>query len=205
MSGRVLKVFDRAQSRLPQPWRTVVDWLVTISAAIIVVLAFEAEVAKPYRIPSASMETTLHCAKPGQACLGSASDRVIALRLAYTFGSPERGQIVVFRTPASASSCGRNDGGATFVKRLIGLPGDHVVERNGYVFINGNQLDEPYVTPANRDHEVGSWHVSPAHYFLLGDNRADSCDSRDWGSVPRSNLVGPVIFRYWPLSRLGWP
>lgn len=200
-----MRVLDRAQSRLPQPWRTIVDWLVTIGAAIVVVLIFEAEIAKPYRIPSSSMEPTLHCAEPAQGCEGSFDDRVIALRVAYDFGSPSRGQMVVFKTPAAASRCGRADGGTTFVKRLIGLPGDHVREQDGFISINGKPLAEPYVQPADRDHESGHWNVPKGQYFFLGDNRSDSCDSRTWGTVPRSDLIGPVIFRYWPLDRIGLP
>jgi len=200
-----VQILDRAQSRLPQPWRTIVDWLVTIGAGILLVLIFEAEVAKPYRIPSSSMEPTLHCATPAYGCLGNFDDRVIALRLAYDFESPSRGQMVVFRTPPAASKCGREDGGTTFVKRLIGLPGDHVRERDGSIFINGKPLNEPYVAPADRDHESGTWYVPKGRYFFLGDNRSNSCDSRVWGTVARADLIGPVIFRYWPLGRIGLP
>jgi len=109
-------------SRLPKPWRRVVDWLFTIAVAIGVVLAFQAEVAKPYRIPSASMEPALHCARPGSGCLASTGDRVLVNRLAYDFGSPQRGQIVVFKAPAGANGCAAGDAGTIFVKRLIGLP-----------------------------------------------------------------------------------
>lgn len=193
------------RSRLSQPWRTIVDWLLTIAVAFAFVLVFEAEVAKPYRIPSESMEPTLLCAKPATGCLGSFSDRIIALRLAYDFESPSRGQIVVFRAPSSASKCGGRDGGSTFVKRLIGLPGDTVSERNGYVSVDGKPLEEPYVDPALRDHRSGTWTVGPNRYFFLGDNRANSCDSRDWGTVPRSSLIGPAILRYWPITRIGLP
>jgi signal peptidase I len=98
-------LLDRAQSRFPQPWRTLLDWLVTIAVTCAFLLVFEAEVAKPYRIPSSSMEPTLHCAKPGDWCLGSFNDRVIANRLAYRFSDPKRGQIVVFTSPQTASRC----------------------------------------------------------------------------------------------------
>lgn len=173
------------QSRISQPWRTILDWLVTIAIAVAFILAFEAEVAKPYRIPSSSMEPTLHCAKPGDGCEARLSDRVIANRLAYRFEQPKRGQIVVFKAPPSASRCASGDGGTTFVKRLIGLPGENVSERKGYIHIDGKRLDEPYLKPELRDDTSGGWpRIAPGNYFFLGDNRALSCDSRTWGTVP---------------------
>jgi signal peptidase I len=201
--ARHMNVLDRRLSRIPQPWRTVVDWLVTIAVAVAFVLSFQAEVAKPYRIPSASMEPTLHCAKPGDDCEGRFDDRVIANRLAYRFGDPERGQIVVFTTPKAADRCGRQEGGSTFVKRIIGLPGELVSERDGVIYIDGKRLVEAYVDSSRRGHESTRWpRVAPGNYFLLGDNRIDSCDSRTWGTVPRSKLIGPVILSYWPPSRI---
>jgi signal peptidase I len=198
-----MKVLDRRLSRIPQPWRTIVDWLVTIAVAVAFVLAFQAEVAKPYRIPSSSMEPTLHCAKPGAFCEGRFDDRIIVNRLAYRLGEPERGQIVVFTSPRAADRCGRQEGGATFVKRIVGLPGELVSERGGVLYINGERLVEPYLDSTRRGHASGSWpRVAPGHYFVLGDNRIHSCDSRAWGAVPRSSLIGPVILLYWPPSRL---
>jgi signal peptidase I len=180
-------------------WKKLADWLVTIVVAIGVVLVFEAEIAKPYRIPSASMEPTLHCAKPGAWCEGRFNDRVIANRLAYRFSSPSRGQVVVFEAPKLAETkCGE---GGTYVKRLIGMPGDRILEREGRIWVNGKLLHEPYVKPSLRDMRSGFWVVPKGHYFFMGDDRAHSCDSRDWGSVPRSSLVGPVVFTYWPPNR----
>jgi signal peptidase I len=188
--------------RLPRPVRMAVDWLITIGIAITVVLVLEAEVAKPYRIPSASMEPTLHCAAPTAGCLGGSSDRVIAASIVYTFRSPARGDIVVFKAPLAAKA--RCQEGGTYVKRIIGLPGDVVSERNGYVFVDGRKLNEPYVDPSRRDQLTRTWPRVPAHaYFVMGDNRADSCDSRDWGTVPRGNLIGPVVATYWPFGRFG--
>ena len=202
-------------SRLPQPWRRIVDWLVTLAVAIGVVLAFEAEVAKPYRIPSASMETTLHCARPANGCTGSSSDRVLVNRLAYDFGNPQRGQIVVFTAPGKADLCGPREAGTTFVKRLIGLPGETVLENDkGFIWIlrpgtsTWLKLSEPYVSAHARRSDSANfgrtWHVPQGEYFMVGDNRPDSCDSRKWGAVPRSNLIGPVIFTYWPLGRISY-
>jgi signal peptidase I len=176
--------------------RKALDWAVTVAVAIAFVLVFEAEVAKPYKVPSSSMEPTLHCAKPGQWCEATFDDRVIANRLAYRFSSPRRGQIVVFRAPEDA--CGT---GGTFIKRLIGLPGDRIVERNGRLSIDGRELSEPYVSPLFRGDQDGTWTVPAGHYFFMGDDRIHSCDSRMWGSVPRSSLIGPVLFTYWPPNR----
>jgi signal peptidase I len=177
-----------------------VDWLITLALAIGFVLVFEAEIGKPYRIPSSSMEPTLHCAKPGAWCEGSFNDRVLVNRLIYRFEDPKRGQIVVFNPPQTAAADGCP--GGTFVKRLIGLPGDTVSETNGFVSVDGNLLHEPYVR--FRDHESGTWHVLRGHYFFLGDDRMHSCDSRTWGSVPRNSLIGPVLLTYWPPSRLSF-
>jgi signal peptidase I len=203
------------QSRLPDPWRKIADWVVTLALAVGFVLAFEAEVAKPYRIPSASMEKTFLCARPANGCTGSTSDRVLVNRLTYRFGSPQRGQIVVFHAPAKASACEPGDAGTTFVKRLIGLPGDTVREDDsGFIWIHESgvttweRLREPYVSAQSRRDDSKyfghTWKVAAGSYFMLGDNRPDSCDSRSWGAVPRSNLIGPVIFTYWPPSRLSY-
>jgi signal peptidase I len=197
-----MSVLDRKQGWIPQPWRTILDWIFTVAVAIAFVLTFEAQVAKPYRIPSPSMEPTLHCAKPTEFCRGRFSDRVIANRLAYTFGDPKRGQIVVFKTPEAARRCGMSDGGSTFVKRIVGLPGETVSERGGAIYIDGDPLVEPYVDPTLRGDETNKWpRIAPGHYFVLGDARIHSCDSRTWGSVPRGNLIGPVMLTYWPPDR----
>jgi signal peptidase I len=202
-------------SRLPAPWRKIVDWVVTLAVAIGFVLAFEAEVAKPFRIPSASMENTLHCARPADGCTGSTSDRVLVNRLAYDFGSPQRGQIVVFTAPPKANLCGDHDAGTIFVKRLVGLPGETVREDDkGFIWIQRpgatkwTKVAEPYVSAAARLADSSnfgqSWRVPEGEYFMVGDNRANSCDSRRWGAVPRSSLIGPVILTYWPPDRISY-
>jgi len=188
---------------LPHSARVVLDWVITIAGAILIVLAIKQWVVNPYRIPSSSMEPTLHCARPAPGCEARFSDRVLANRFIYRFESPKRGQIIVFNTPPLAKiRCGA---GGTFVKRLIGLPGETVSEKNGYVYINGKLLKEPYIQPQRRDNDAArTWHVPPGYYFFMGDNRSQSCDSRVWGAVPRKNLIGEVFFVYWPPNRIGF-
>jgi signal peptidase I len=200
---------------LPRGVRVTLDWILTIAGAILIVLALKEWVVNPYRIPSSSMEPTLNCAKgpanPG--CLGNSSDRVLACRICLDFGSPSRGDIVVFNTPSEAAlKCGE---GGTFVKRVIGLPGETVHENNkGFIQIKkpgSNEfatLKEPYIPAQSRladsQHFGQTWTVPPGQYFMMGDNRAQSCDSRTWGAVPSDKLIGIVFFVYWPPDRISF-
>ena len=192
---------DHLTHGLPRQWRIAIDWAVTILGAVAIVLAIKAYVVNPYRIPSSSMEPTLHCARPGAGCEARFSDRVLANRFIYHFRDPRRGEIVVFKTPPAAQArCGA---GGTFVKRLIGLPGDTWSERNGYVYIDGKKLNEPYIKADRRDTETHEAQKIPqGNYFMMGDNRSSSCDSRVWGTVPRKNLIGEVFATYWPPNRI---
>ena len=192
---------DRLTYRLPRPWRVAIDWIVTIAGAVAIVLAIKAWVVNPYRIPSSSMEPTLHCARPDPGCEARLSDRVLANRFLYHFRSPRRGEIIVFKTPPAAKrNCGA---GGTFVKRLIGLPGETWEEKAGYVYINGKRLNEPYIHPGRRDSETHpAQKIPPGMYFMMGDNRSSSCDSRVWGPVARKNLIGEVFATYWPPNRI---
>jgi len=197
---------DRLTEGLPPILRIVIDWLVTILGAIVIVLAIKQWVINPYRIPSSSMEPTLNCAVPGEGCLAAGgvfdgSDRVLACRICYDLASPKRGDIVVFNTPPRAAvACGT---GGVFVKRLIGLPGDTWSEKDGYVYINGQKLNEPYIESQYRDTlTYPAEKIPPGRYFMMGDNRSGSCDSRRWGTVPRSDLIGKVVATYWPPARI---
>ena len=186
---------------LPRPWAIAVEWLATIVGAIAIVLAIKAWVINPYRIPTSSMEPTLHCARPSDECEADFSDRVLACRFCYRLVDPKRGDIVVFHTPPlAAARCGT---GGIYVKRLIGLPGDVLEERSGYVYINGRRIDEPYIHRSRRDaRSVAPTRIPRDHFYMMGDNRISSCDSRRWGTVPRSNLVGKVVATYWPPQRI---
>ena len=202
---------------LPRGVRVTLDWILTIAGAILIVLALKQWVVNPYRIPSSSMEPTLNCAKglsPSQSgCLGQSSDRVLACRICLDFRNPSRGDIVVFNTPrAAANKCGE---GGTFVKRVIGLPGDWIREdKDGFIWVKDPgekrfvKLREPYISRVRRladsSHFGMKWHVKKDSYFMMGDNRAQSCDSRTWGSVPRNKLIGIVFFVYWPPDRIGF-
>jgi signal peptidase I len=191
----------RLTHKLPRPWRLALDWAVTIGGAVLIVLAVKAWVVNPYRIPSSSMEPTLHCAgRPGSGCEGHFSDRVLANRFIYDFESPHHGQIVVFKTPErAAAECGE---GGTFVKRLIGVPGDTVSYNGRHLKVNGKLVHEHYIPPDRQGGTAGTWHVPKGKYFFMGDNRQSSCDSRKWGSVPFKNLVGPIFAIYWPPTRI---
>jgi signal peptidase I len=200
---------------LPHGVRVTLDWILTIAGAILIVLALKEWVVNPYRIPSSSMEPTLNCAKgpanPG--CLGDSSDRVLACRICLDFGPPSRGDIVVFNTPSEAAlKCGE---GGTFVKRVIGLPGDTVHEDDkGFISIKKPgtpefvKLKESYLPSQTRladsQHFGQTWTVPEGRYFMMGDNRAQSCDSRTWGAVPRNKLIGIVFFVYWPPDRISF-
>ena len=198
---------ERLFPNLSKGQRTALDWALTIVFAVLIVLGLKAWVVNPYRIPSASMEPTLHCGRPTEGCEAGASDRVLVDRLIYHFRDPKRKEIVVFNAPTRAAiECQSG----VYVKRIIGMPGDRWEERDGYVYIDGRRLDEPYVQPSRRDHEnfqlsnllPGRTVIPKDMYLMMGDNRSQSCDSRRWGLVRRSALIGEVFLTYWPLGRI---
>jgi signal peptidase I len=141
-----------------------------------------------------SMEPTLDCARPGPGCRGVHPDVVVwEAALEQTI---RRGQIVVFRWPPPAlPQCGFP--ASPDVKRVVGLPGERVSEAHGYVFVNGKKLVEPYVPAGERDSGVhwspSAWKVPPGSFFVMGDNRVMSCDSRIWGPLPAKDILGRVL------------
>jgi signal peptidase I len=144
------------------------------------------------RVLSSSMEPTLHCAKPGLGCESKTAD--------YLQQAPdatlERGDIIAFSVPPSTPiKCGDHSGTVDiFVKRLIGLPGERWSISNGAVYVNGQRLREPYVPPRLRDREsFAGGRIPKGRYFVLGDNRAISCDSRIWGYVPEKSVLARII------------
>jgi signal peptidase I len=137
------------------------------------------------------MEPTLHCATPGSGCEGSVADEVV---VEATNGSKvKRGDIVVFTAPPLAEQrCGA---GGTFIKRVIALPGETWEERSGDIYIDGKKLSESYV-PASRRDTATSYppkQIPAGSVFVMGDNRTQSCDSREYGPVPFANVSGRVV------------
>ena len=176
--------------------RTILEYVVLAVVAIAVALLIQAFLVKPYRIPSESMENTL--------LIG---DRVLVDRISWRFSDPERQDIVVFHPPFE---------GPVLIKRIIGMPGDEISLKDGAVYVNGKKLDEPYVrkvdgkTVPSEPFDNGlpwslqqPYTVPAGNYFVMGDNRIDSGDSREFGPVPRGQLVGKAFARYWPPGRIG--
>ena len=123
---------------------------------------------------------------------------MLAVRFRWPLRGPQRGDVVAVRVPPRASVCGV---AGVFVKRVVALPGETFAERSGVVYVDGRRLREPYVK--QRDVEsFAKRRVPDDSYFVLGDARSRSCDSRVWGGVPRSNLIARVVAIYWPPSRL---
>jgi signal peptidase I len=142
-----------------------------------------------FSVPSSSMEPTLHCARPGSECEAAASDGAVTQEPAKNI---KRADVVVLQTPPlAAARCGAS---GKFIKRVIGLPGELWEERDGFVYIDGKKLDEGYVKSARRDSRtIAPTKIGPESYFVMGDNRVSSCDSRAWGTVPAANIVGKVV------------
>lgn len=125
--------------------------------------------------------------------------RIIVSRLHYLFGEPARGDIVIFNSPAS------RPGDPPLIKRVIGLPGETIEIRETLVYVNGSSLNEPYINEpcsVNRCRDE-VWQLGPEEYFLMGDNRNNSRDSRSFGPVAADALIGEALLRYWPPSDWG--
>ena len=178
-------------------------FLLIVLSIVGVLLVLAAITSKLYWIPSSSMEPTLHCPKPGAGCLGGEADRIAVSKVVYKVRDPAREDIVAYELSARAARlCGAPEG-STFVHRIIGVPGESVAVRNGVVFVDGRRLEEPYVEAARRDRDSSPVRpITKDAYYVLGDNRAQSCDSRRWGSLPQENLIGKVFAVYWPPNRI---
>ncbi len=157
-------------------WRFALDIIETLFLAVILFVGINAVSAR-VRVDGFSMRPTLED-----------GEFVLVNKMSYRFGEVSRGDIIVFHFPVNPQE--------DLVKRVIGLPGDHVQVRNNQVFVNGQLLNEPYI--AQSPLYAGEWTVADEQLFVLGDNRNNSNDSKDWGLLPKEKVVGKAVLIYWP-------
>lgn len=157
--------------------------LETVIPALLIAIGINLFLAQATQVQGQSMEPNLHTAQ-----------RLVVEKVTYRFHGPRRGDIVVLDLPEA--------GPELLIKRVIGLPGETISSQDGQVYINGEPLEEPYVTsPGGRD--TAEQVVPPLHVFVMGDNRQFSNDSRNFGPVPIDDVIGRAWFSYWPLELLG--
>jgi signal peptidase I len=189
---------------------SLLELVMIVAVALGLALAIQAFLVKPFRIPSESMVPTLEI-----------NQRVLVDRVSLRFSDPHRGDILVFKPPRGAdlNTCGAQHpdnqacpeptaekSDTNFIKRVVGEPGDRLSVRRGYVYIDGKKLDEGYVSPSadcatcNLEKEIT---IPPDHYFMMGDNRGESADSREWGPVPKKWIIGNAFATYWPPKKIG--
>ena len=164
----------------------ILEWLIIIAIALAAALFINYVLIVNSVVPSGSMEPTI-----------MTNSRMMGLRVTYWFGDPQQGDIIVFKYP--------DDPSQNFVKRVIGTPGDTVEIKGGVTYVNGEVLDEPYLNETPKARDFGPYEVPEDCYFVMGDNRNNSHDSRFWTNtyVPRSSVLGKALFCYWPLDRIG--
>jgi len=169
--------------------RATIEWIVLIGAALIIALVIKTFLFQAFYIPSESMVPTL-----------KVGDRVLVNKLSYDLHDVHRGDIVVFKAPPEA----RSDGIEDLVKRVVGLPGDTVEARDdGRVYVNGKRLDESYLPEGTRTTNLPATKVPAGHLFMMGDNRSASRDSRYFGPIKQSAVIGRVFVRIWPPGSIG--
>jgi signal peptidase I len=168
--------------------RLAIEWGAILVVAVVAAILIRSFVVQPFYIPSGSMEPTLHV-----------GDRVLVNKLSYNFHAVHRGDIVVFNKPANDTTPGVKD----LIKRVIGLPGETISGQNGEVYINGHPLAEPWLPRGVTTQPFPATHIPSGDYFMMGDNRGDSADSRLIGPIPKHLFIGRAFLRVWPLSRIG--
>ena len=193
---------------------SLVELVLIVATALGLALLIQAFLVKPYRIPSESMEPTL-----------DVGQRVLVNRIGNRFSTPKVGEIMVFHPPEGwklatkcgnprqgeghAAACGRpspQQSSDNFIKRVVALPGDRISIRNGHVIRNGRAERDSYIRACQAGAECDfpqSITIPPGHYFMMGDNRGSSDDSRFWGPVPRKWIIGEAFATYWPPKRIG--
>jgi len=166
-------------------WRAVWEFLHDLSVAVLFCFFLITFVAQAFRVQGTSMEPLL-----------ADGERIVVNKFVYRFRPIERGEVVVFWYPRDPS--------VSFIKRVVALPGDTVEIRSGRVLVNGVSEPEPYLSPGYRDDDnFPATEIRKGYYFVLGDHRRSSNDSRSWGEVPERYIYGGAVVRFWPLRRIG--
>jgi signal peptidase I len=169
----------------PSVARAALSWLRHLTLSVVIAIVIILFLYQPVRVEGTSMMPSL-----------VNEERIFINKFVYRFSDIERGDTVVFQFPRDTSK--------SYIKRVIGMPGDTVLIDHGRVIVNGRALAEPYVPPENRDEtSYAAIKVEPDSYYVLGDHRNSSNDSRSWGTVKRGYIYGKAVFVYWPLDRLG--
>lgn len=167
--------------------RTVVEWVAIIGGALLAALVIKSFLFQAFYIPSESMLPTLE-----------KQDRVLVNKLSYRLHDINRGDVVVFERPPNEAGVIRD-----LIKRVVGLPGETVEAKDGKMFIDGEALREPYLPRGATTSTFGPEKIPAGHVWVMGDNRANSADSRVFGSISSSSVVGRAFVRVWPLNALG--
>jgi len=183
------KKIDHLKQAESENW--FIETLKVLGTAAILAFGIRTFVAEARYIPSSSMEKTLLI-----------NDRLIVEKIAYHFEQPQRGDVIVFKTDDIKELQERNYKNEAFIKRIIGLPGDTVAIRDGVVYVNQKPLKETDIAEKPLQ-DYGPVTVPSEHYLVMGDNRNNSYDSRYWGFVPKEDIIGRAVFRFWPFNRLG--
>lgn len=177
-------------SSTSKSWHSWRENFTLIAIALTLAILIRTFIAEPRLIPSESMYPTLHV-----------GDRLVVEKLSYRLHPPQTGDIVVFHTPPELQRRGYEKNQA-FIKRVIAKPGETISVVKGKVYLNNQPLQEDYIAePPNQPFPPVT--VPADQFFVMGDNRNDSNDSRYWGFLPRKNLIGRATFRFWPLDRIG--
>jgi signal peptidase I len=189
-SGDVLPDPDISKARRrSNGTRQVVEWVGLVIGALLIALVIKTFLFQAFYIPSASMDPTL-----------KVHDRVLVNKLSYHLHPVHRGDIVVFKAPAEERTPQIKD----LVKRVIGLPGDSLEGRDGHVYVNERLLNEPYLPRGTITDNLPKQVVPAGSYFMMGDNRTQSSDSRVFGPIKRATIIGRAFVTMWPLTRLGF-
>lgn len=168
-------------------WREILEWVITLASAFIIAILIHRFIGQGYTVLGPSMQPTLYT-----------NEKVIISKIHYRFGEPQRGDIAVVYYPPSASNPG---GSNSYVKRVIGVPGDVLAVVDGKLMRNGMQVNEPYIKE-NMRWDFDEITVPEDHVFVMGDNRNDSNDSRSVGAISYDNVVGKALWIYWPFSKM---